>query len=910
MNRTQLLNLSALALSDKFIPERSFATIFQYVRIRDRIVIDQALKEKLEDVGASYNIVLVARQIEHAPGIHLVIPGGTVKIVATRYDARGGSVDVSGVQGATGVPGRTGSRGSAGNSTGKNVPGGTGGAGHTGAEGQAGGTIRLLAEQLGDVTLRANGGTGGRGGAGGQGGDGYAGVRQSSHTDGRAGSVGGAGGAAGNGGNGGKAGVIEVEFTAAGVPSPMTIEAGGGASGAAGVPGVGGRSGFDANPSQGARGAAGKTGAPGKAGSPVIEPVGLTKFRTEVKTVLGTKTTADWVAYRLAVAVYLYRRYKPNDQARQGQLKLASAEFDAVLRLVPDHGEALRYSHQIELAQNVLGYAANFDLLPDFEKYFADYKSLASFLHDFYKDGIALLLAAATENTVRAQLNQDLSALYGRKTVVIGDRDAADAGSKAATKVAEHAAKRLSDLNAQIVAASAKAPDDSISIGTIVSTVGLVAAAVVSVAGAVVTGGASLAALVPAIAGLAAQLNEVGNHIFSATKAEMDGVKAKYQAVGKDFDKVMASAKAGVTATVNFVAAIEKLSAAKSANTELVGLMRQGTELAYEVLVANLHSNQAALTFEARKTEIAVTDALAELASARLESTILGEEILRTAGRSAVRAAQKSIDTLLTTAFKAQRAVEIYTFEDASGQVSFDSGFVHPDLEADFDEASADAAADKTDPALANALKLEITRLVGAYAASWQQFLDPIGLQQIFDDYFGSSVPPFVNSQLVKSITDKASLDTFKDRSGDGSRVSLLIDRSDLVEDEFETKIVDVNVALVGATLTNPGLPCDVTHGGIYLSRLRTGADIHQPLTPQFQRELPRLLAFDQNNPPVFAGLTDRRQIQTNHLWGRGVAGTWEISIPGGLLIKHGVDLTGLTAIELWISTQSFVGGK
>jgi hypothetical protein len=400
----------------------------------------------------------------------------------------------------------------------------------------------------------------------------------------------------------------------------------------------------------------------------------------------------------------------------------------------------------------------------------------------------------------------------------------------------------------------------------------------------------------------------------------MDDVKAKYQAVGKDFDKVMTSAKAGVTATVNFVEAIQKLSAAKSANTEVVGLMRQGVELAYELLVANLHNKQADLTREARVTEIAVADAMAKLTAAQLESTIFSEEILRTSGRSAVRATQKSIDTLLTIAFKARRAVEIYTFEDASEKVSFDSGFVHPDIEADFDEASADAAAAGADAAMTNelklaatnALKLETIKLVGAYTASWRQFRDPIELQQTFDNYFGNQAPRFVDSQLVKTITDKASLDAFKDRSGDSSRISVLIDRSDsdLVADEFETKIVDVNVALVGATLTNPGLPCDVTHGGVYQSRRRDGTDIVQPLTPQFQRELPRLLAFDQNNPPIFSGPSNRHLIQTHHLWGRGVAGTWEISIPEGALGQHGVDLAGLTAIQLWISTQSFVGGK
>jgi hypothetical protein len=68
-----------MLVSTEFIPGRSFPTIFQYIRIRDRIVIDKALKAKLEVMGANYNVVLVAREIEHAPGIDLVIPGGTVK---------------------------------------------------------------------------------------------------------------------------------------------------------------------------------------------------------------------------------------------------------------------------------------------------------------------------------------------------------------------------------------------------------------------------------------------------------------------------------------------------------------------------------------------------------------------------------------------------------------------------------------------------------------------------------------------------------------------------------------------------------------------------------------------------------------------------------------------------------------
>ncbi len=886
--------------------------MYKSIRIRDRIVIDAKLRDKLQKIGASYPIVLVAREIVHASNVDLVIPGGNIAIIATRYDGRGQLIDVGGADGAAGAPGRRGARGFAGDAD-ISTPGSLGGPGGAGRAGLAGGSIRLIAEQLGRVALRANGGNGGRGGAGGAGGDGGPGRKGSGSFDEHQGSAGGAGGPAGNGGNGGNGGTIEVRFTAAGVPDAMTLTADGGAGGKAGPTGLGGTSGFNAEPSHGARGAAGRAGANGKPTTPGIEPLGVAAFRKMVEKVLGKETAADWAAYRLSVGVYCYRRYKPGDQQRSGQLKMATAEFDAILRLVPGHAEAMRYNRQIEMAQNVLGFGANFDLLPDFATYIAEYKSDVSFVRDFYNSGIALLLAGANEDTVRAQLVRDGTALNGRIAISARDRDAAKAGVERAVEVAEHAAKRLQDLNAQIVAASARTPDESISFGTIVSTVGLVATAVVAVAGAVVTGGTSLAALVPAIAGLAVQLDGIGGHLFSATTGEIDDAKAKYAEVGKNFDKVVMSAKAGIMATASFVEAIKKFSTAKSSNTEIVGLMRQGVELAYELLIANLHNKQAELTYEAHVTEIAVSDELVKLVEAQSASTRLGEEILRTSGRAAVRATQSTINSLLTTAFKAQRAVEIYTFQDASGHVSFDSGFVHPDLEADFDEASFDASdnpagtSDADRLAKINTLKLQIQLLVAAYTDSWAQFLDPVALQNLFDGYFSNAQFPFVDSQLVKTVTNATSLAAFRDRSGDTASISVLVDQSDLVADEFETKIVGVSVALIGATVSAPGLPCDVIHGGAYLSRLRADSLLVQPLTPQKQRTLPRLSAFDQNNPPTPSGPSDRRLINTHNLWGRGAAGAWEISIPEVVLRQFGVDLTGLTAIQLWISTQSFV---
>ena len=526
-------------------------------------------------------MTLIAREIEHEPGVDLVVPGGVIKIVASRYDGKGASIDVSGAPGAVGTRGANGAPGLASHTV--NIPGSAGSPGGPGGAGANAGSIRLLAERLGDVTLRANGGGGGNGGSGGSGGRGGNGqTSPKPGIDGFDGSVGGAGGAAGNGGPGGEGGRIEVEFTAAGVPPPMLIAVAAGTAGAPGDRGAGGASGSCGRP-PGQRGAAGHAGPSGVAGTTVVEPVGAAKYYVQAIAVLGATTTAAWATYRVSVGLYFYRRYKPNDQVRQGQLKMASAEFDAVLKLAPGNAEATRFQRQIELGQNVLGLSTTLDLLPDFDRYLNLYAVLAGFVANFYQGGIALLLKGEEKNAARERLVLDIQQLRLQINVDTLDRDAAATGVTASKMVYDHATNRLTELNAQIAVAIAKKPDDSISIGTILTTVGTVAAAVGAVIAAVPTAGASLYALVPSIAGLTVQLSAIGGHIFEATQAEKDALKAQYEKVGKNVDNVVK----GVKATVNLVQAIEKLTAGTTpSNAEVVGLMREGVELAYELLLA------------------------------------------------------------------------------------------------------------------------------------------------------------------------------------------------------------------------------------------------------------------------------------------------------------------------------------
>lgn len=897
-----------MSISTTFDPTGPFPTLFQYVRIRDRIIIDQTLKEKLEGrdkdgkptgKDAPFIVTLIAREIEHAPGIDLKIPGGVIKIVTSRYDGKGASIDVSGAPGTLGAEGVDGTPGLAAHT--KKIPGGPGGPGAPGGPGDNGGSIHLLAEQLGEVTLRANGGKGGNGGTGGTGGRGGDGQPQTPKVDGFDGSVGGSGGAAGNGGKGGKGGRIKVEFTAAGVPPPMRIEVAAGTAGDPGVRGAAGASGKVAEGPQPQPGAAGHAGAASVAGATVIEPIGAAKYFTRARAVLGSTTTAKWAAYRLLVGVYFYRRYKPNDQVRQGQLKMASAEFDAVLKLAPGNTEAARFQRQIELGQNVLGLSTTLDLLPDFDRYLNLFAALAGFVTNFFQVGIALLLKGEDKNAALERLALDIQHLRQQINVDMLDRDAAATGVIAAKNVYDHATNRLTELNTQIAVAAAKKPDDSISIGAILTTVGTVAAAVGAVIAAVPTAGASLYALVPAIAGLTVQLSEIGGNIFEATKAEKDELKAQYEKVGKKVDDVVK----GVKATINLVQAIEKLTAGTTpSNAEVVGLMRQGVELAYELLLARLHQEQAVLTLSARTVAVAGGKELVALAEAQLARIRQGEKIFIAAGRSAVQATQRQADALLTVAFQAQRSVEIYTFQDASANVTFDSGFIHPDIEADFDEAGAEAAAD----ADAAELALLIPQLVSAYTESWQQFLDPIAMLKLYDSYFTSDQQvALVAGVKFLSITNASSLAAFKDRSGQQSRISFTIDLSELPSHQFEMKVEDVHVALVGASSTQPGLSCTVRHGGLYRLSGRNGGAINQPLTPHIAHPTVQFNSLQVTGTPPSSGPTGRQRIPIQNLWGRGVGGDWQISVEEEELKMSGVDLSGLSEIQLWIETQTFV---
>jgi hypothetical protein len=857
-------------------------SIGEFERMRDRITIDARLQAKLDkELAASDALIvtLVARVIEHAPGFELRLPGYHVRLIASSYDARGGSIDVSGHAGDDGHFGATGVPGIAFANT--HRKGGAGGAGTAGGHGDAAGTIHVICEQLHDLRLRANGGPGGKGGDGGTGGRGGDGRGQNPKIDGFDGTGGGPGGRGGAGGAGGAGGGIDVEFVSVDNAQTMSVQAAGGTAGPAGAPGKGGKKGAKTDEADGARGAAGSAGVIGAAGQTSATRIDGATYWKHAAARLGVRKTAAWADYRLEAGVYFYRLAKPDQTQGPDMLQQAMAEFDAILHLRPGDANATRYQRQIMNGQNVLGLSRTLDIIPDFAVYFADYKTSVDLVSNFFSEGIAVLLAADNKNGAIAQLQSKVIELRDRVTIDIADRDAAARSRDGANEAFKHALARVDELTAQIRVAAAKTPDTSISIGTIVSTVGLVGGAVASVIAAVPTAGTSLFALAPALAGLTVELSDVSQHVFEATKVDTDALKKQYAKVGKNIDDVVK----GVKSVINLADAIKKLTTASTDNTEIVALMRQAAEASYELLLARLHNEQADLTLTARTQQVASDTALVALAETQLQQLKADVKVFQEAGRSALLATQRRADALLTTAFLAQRSVEIYTLRNESAHVNFDSGYVSPDVDHEY--ADGDMA---------------IADLVSAYTASWLQFLNPFGLRDDYTKYFNSDGQfDFGAGIVVVPISEAASLDVFRTRKA----LSFSIDLAQLPANHFEAKVQAVHVALVGAMSTKGVLNCRVRHGGRYLMRSRDGQEADQLLEPHVTGTDARFTPLQPTGTPVSNGMSGELNLLS--FWGRGVGGEWEVSVePGDLLIDH-VDLSGLSEIQVWIATQAFI---
>jgi hypothetical protein len=865
-----------------------------FTHIRDLIQVNGKLKARIDakNLNPGDTIRLVAQQIQHEANFDLNLFGFNVVIVAGEYDSNGGSINVSPPKPEKdGEPGRVGTEGKAGHGALDNRAGGDGTPGDRGLGGGAATSVRIICEFLRGAHVVANGGTGGKGGEGGAGGKGGAGEKGpppgKPGDGGFFGTSGGNGGSGGDGGPGGRGGqVLVAHITASAAP---VLEAAGGLGGSGGSGGRGGPHGKLSEFGQddnGRPGPAGANGPSGAAGSATDLQISADDYVTRVRAELGP-AAAEWVAYRLTVGEYLYRRYNPEVPANAGDLIRAMQEFDAVLRFDPKNAQAFRLQQQILADQNILGLPRELDLIPDFTLYSTAFQAFGNLVFGAFNQGIETLLTTTVldEGAKALDLQKDNFEKAVADTKV--ELQAAMSAAKNAADDDLEAEARVTEVNNQIHAALDEMNHQTITIGGILSIVGEIAGAVASVAAAVPSAGTSLLALAPDVVFLTESVSDNAGPIIDAlftdlrkTKAEFKNVTDAYDKVNKDVTEIAKGAKA----FINFVDVVQKLVAGTTPdNAKVVGLLQRAVELKHAQLLADLRRAQADLTVAAVGAKLERANALlveAQQLSAQLHAEVdkLGE-----AGLTVVRNTQMQLDSLLGFAFRAQRSVEIYTLKSEVQHLFLDAGYLEPDKERDFAEKFLDPI-----------------DLIQAYIVSFDRLLQPIKMQEDYQAFFSDQNHLDADS-LRLSFTAPELLQNFRDTHD----LQFTIELRDLPAAHFDAKVQAVFVAFVGATSPSKIISCEVRHGDRYEQKRPDGTaavQLLQPHTNTRQASTSSLQLAGVN----FVSDTPLTAPQALSFWGRGVAGLWGLSIPQSEFDLHHPDLTGLSEIQVFVGYQFF----
>ena len=875
--------------------------------IRDKIEVDADFNGRLSATGSG-PLFFLARVIElHA---EMQVGARSVVIVADEFlgnghlvNAMGASSSSSGLDGAHAVAA---------------VPpdGASGQSGGDGGAGGAGGSVTVMCRRSSGVHINTSGGAGA---AGGNGGNGEAGApvhvipgkvtttieitpeglpievttqEPDIELPGTLGGFGGGGGAGGSGGNAGN-----IQFTSIVDDSAPVLVATGGPGapgGAGGLPGPHGAGvpipeDFDNSPFPGAFGT---TGADGTVAVATV---------TEEEYVAGLRPLLDndvdsfanhWAPYRLIVGQYYYRQDRKSDPTK-GQL--AATEFARTLELQPNNPDAVQWNRQFmefprprpvtpDIAWepgglNALALPRDLDVLPRFQTFANTFAAFSILVLDFLRSGTTVIGQQAQFDTWQAFLTKQRDAAVAAQAKTLEDREQAETEARFSAEAIASVQARLDQTTADIQAAMEEMREEEMSFGDIVGTVASVAAAVVAVVAAVPSLGASLVALAPSMVALSSAVLDDADDI---AKAVLAGDPADTEAIKKAYDKVdkqSADVVKGAKAIVSFVEVVQKLSKSVTPdNSKHVALVRHGIELTHELLLARHRITLADQRQEAAVARVArAGEAIAGINAVIAEVSTSAERFRRTA-LHAIAIAEGKADALLTLAFYAQRSAEIYTLNDHEDKVHLESGHLHPD---DFRAY----------------LEGEITEidLVGLLDASWSGLLGLLQLQVEFDQFTTQFHEP--DRRRLSFAAGGPEVETLRATR----RFPFRIDASSLPADQFDAKARGVRLALVGATHPAGEVTCEIRHGSAYETR-RNGGAIHvailQPRVSTRNAKLERLLADEGLGPdPV---LTDPTSLS---FWGRGIGGDYEFSIPDHEF-DAGLDLTGLTEVQIWISYQ------
>ncbi|MGB7963498.1 MAG: hypothetical protein WCF12_11155, partial [Propionicimonas sp.] len=887
---------------------------YDYPYVRDELIVNNTVQAFYDSYAGPGAVVLLARIVRLERD--LTVTNWPLVIVADVFEGNGHVIDAGGVDSS--VAAQAGTAGAwAGYILGgardgwPAGPGGDGIGGGHGGDGTPGRSVTLLCREARNVQIKTSGGSGTSGAPGGNGAPGSDGFYREGWTEtiypdpfdttsfqevyhdpvDVFGTSGGSGGRGGSGGNGGDAGSITFTRMAE-VGTPVFELTGGragwGASG--GVKGAPGARGEDLA----VDGAPGDSGANGADGSLTAEWVSSDDaFGQLIRPTIGHLFANHWAPFRVAMGDHFYRQHNPplghpNSGTAPDYAAKAALEFSRALELQPDNAEALRLQGQLAgyLDQgnwvgggnNALGLPRELDILPQFDAYQGPYNAAVSQLLAFFAIGIQGLIATQATAQLIGLAQVSLAEAEATRDNLGEEVPIAESEKSYAEMDIDYLRKQLDQVRIEIEAKLAAMRDDDFSLGDALGTVAEIGAAVVGVIAAIPSGGASLVGLVPTLVTLS---NTVLDGATPLVEAVMSGSEADTKAIEEAYDKVDKKASAVIKSgktIVNFVSVVQKLGLGTTPeNAEHVSLVKQGAAITHELLMAEHRTALADQKLLAAKSKLARAEGV--LAEAiRALSVVLTVDSIRAVGQLAISTARSRTDAAARFAFWAQRSVEIYTLQDESQNVHLDAGQVSPEIDRRYYDG------EMTEATLVSHLLPSVGRL-----------LDPIGLQDDYLEYFSQQHDPDTLRLSFRGDRELNSLRTHH-------RFSFHIDPFDLPPNHFDAKIRSIRLAIVGASHPNGEISCEVRHGALYQQRRRDGTITTQRLEPRIATRPAKLepLAPDEGlgeDPP----LTAPRSLA---YWGRGIGGTWELSIRDDQFTNTLLDLSGVTWVQVWIGYQ------
>ncbi len=903
-----------------------------FTYVRDRIEIGDALRDELvaemkfRKIAGGTTVCLLAREIVHASQYTFALSGHPLILVADTYHGNGGAIDTTTFNlfgPANGAPAHD------------TTPGGNGG------NGASASAITVIAQKVVNARLVARGKAGGKGGDAADGKDGSDARRQKvgGSSECFPGVSGRDGARGGNGGTGGNGGEVAIYFVAS--QGDLVIDTSPGAGGKGGAKGTDGQRGADAGGrgcpggEGGNGGAAGTDGKTGTRGAVTKLDVSDADAWWKLVVDLAGKTAAtQWSRYRTRVGEYMFRSYVPATTRTPGPsqairtfdvefedylplpidksifrpvkasvLAKARREFESALILIAKvNGRTVRTIYTPFSVNNTrarvlleyinqgvtpIGIGYQHDLRPDFEFYeefITDYQGHKDSLFGNTLETLLNVQSTADKSNLAKAARDHAQGMAGAAQI---DATLAESQRQAAEVAWEKAKGRLYSIQQALVAVKeARANEADISFGDVVKGIGVVVGAVIAVVGAVQSAGTTVAAWLAAVGALASTASAAGAAADNlGTWVDLSNpADPKLTAAGK---KVKGSLTDAIDKTVQLVDKVEAVAQlfAAQGDDEFDEKERQllidAFDAAYEVNMRFIDHEHAKLAAESAQQKAATyaadTETLSTLAAGFEEDV---DTVARVA-RILIRQFQDYLDYFLWYGFRRDRAFDLYTLAvpPRAPRFRFHYGYLHPDLEED-----AFFALGRRDPA-------GVLDLVEAYVKSLALF-DPAALREEYDDYWNHLG---FEGHLAVPVTDSIALEGLK-----GSKTVSFDVPMSAFSPSTELKIGRAEVALIGAKV-------DPNHNWVQIELEHCGdaTNLRQDATPVVIKAPPRR----ELSPAQVLGINpdDLDERSKQQFWGRSPAARWRIRIPEEDAAAAGLDLSGLSQIQLAIKYSYYV---